>query len=364
MIVRFKVITTAIFALFGVNAHATELTASTSNIQSVFAKANSGDTIRLLGSFGQTRLSDRSFNQTVKIGATAASFSDTMTFSNVSHITVLGGSYGSDVRLMASNKAIDVRGGDSISFINPTVTGFYTGTGLSILGTTNASVSGGTFSKLHAGVVLGNVRGGSVTNVRSLAAVGDGIDIVSSSNVVASNSSCSGSTPLVGAHPDCIQLWSAIGTAPQRNITLRDNYATGSTQGFTDFGSYGIASYNITMTNNRVDGYFPQGVACYRCEDSTFQGNVLSSMDGAVFKVNLNIVGGARNTIVGNVLGQFDRGRARQIHFYTRAELIAGGSTAPDLVGGVPEPASWSLMITGFALIGTARRRSRAFAPC
>jgi hypothetical protein len=38
-----------------------------------------------------------------------------------------------------------------------------------------------------------------------------------------------------------------------------------------------------------------------------------------------------------------------------------GGETTFSLVAGVPEPASWALMIVGFGLVGvTARRHSRA----
>lgn len=356
MITRSPIVAALLCAVASSAAGAAQLSATSATVSSVFTQAASGDTIKLVGDFGQVRLKNRSFAQTLTIDASAASFSDVLMFTNISNVTVLGGSYGSTSHLMVYNKGIYVIGGESVSFINPVVTGFYYGTGLAASGTTRLNVTGGTFYKLHAGIVLDHVTTASLTNNRSINAVGDGIDIANSSDVVASGNSCTGSTPLIGTHPDCIQLWSSPGMAPQTNITLRDNYASGTTQGFTNFGSNGIGSSNISMINNHVDGLMSQGVACYLCTNSLFQGNVLTSLDGASHRVNLNIINGSSDTVIGNMIGAFNRALAQDTLYYSRDQLISGDTSAPLRTAIVPEPSSWALMIAGFVLVGAARR--------
>ena len=354
-------ITASLLAVAG-QADAASLKATAATLQSVIASAKGGDTVTLSGTFGRTTLSNKNFTSLVTIDATAASFTDTLVLSNVGNIAIDGGHYGSATAMTSWNRAVVVTGATNISFTNPTVVGYYGGQGIYIADATNATVTGAALSKLDAGVVFNGVTGGSISNSRSTAATSDGFDITNSSHVDIGNNSCTGGTPTIGAHPDCVQLWSSAGSARQDHIAIHNNYASGGTQGFTDFASFGIGADYISMTNNRVDGLFSQGVACYSCSNSTITGNTLTSLDGAQFQDSLNVVNGLNNIVSGNVIGKWNAKAAKPTVYYDRNLLVGGKVHAPalgSLAGAVPEPYTWAMMVAGFGLVGFSQRRQR-----
>ena len=337
------------------------INATAATFQSAMAKAQSGDTIKLSGSFGLTRLTGKNYASTVTIDATAASFSDTLILTNVSDLTVLGGHFGSTTAIDSYDKAVAVYGGSSISFVNPAVTGFYAGQGISFQKTYGASVTGASLSNLQAGIVFAGVTGGQISNSTSIASVSDGFDIVDSSHIDVGNNRCSGSTPTIGAHPDCVQMFSSAGAAPLDHIAIHDNDATGFTQGFDNFGSAPGDSY-ISIINNRVDGLMPQGIACYYCVNSTIRGNTITTLDGAPYQVALNVLYGSSNNVAANVIGGLNRSAAKQLVYYTRQQLSGGVVvTGAAMTGAVPEPAAWSMLIAGFGLIGFHQRARRCY---
>ena len=343
-----------------VSLHAAQLTATSSTFQSVMATAVGGDSVKLSGNFGRTDLYNRNFSSLVAIDASDASFNDTFVMNNVSNVAFTGGSYGSKTARTAWGRAVVVYGGNNVSFTNPHVSGFYGDQGLFFGGTTNVRITGATLSKLDAGIVFGNVTGGSITNSNSIGSTSDGIDIANSSYIDVGYNTCTGGTPTAGAHPDCVQLWSSPGNARQSHISIHNNYASGDTQGFTNFASYGIGSDYISIMNNRVDGLMPQGIACYSCANSTITGNILNSLSGAEYQVLLRTPGGTNNTISGNTIGAFSDVTAKPTVFYVRQQLIDGLVHAPTFAmppSIVPEPAVWAMMIAGFAMVGLGQRQ-------
>ena len=118
------------------------------------------------------------------------------------------------------------------------------------------------------------------------------------------------------------------------NIT----YAAGFTTGFSFYYASNSAA-SITV---------------YDGENGT--GNVLASLD---LDINYSSQCGY---CVWTPVGVSFSGIAKSIDFaggadYVAYDVITFGSDTPG--GGVPEPAAWALMITGFGLVGAAARRRR-----
>lgn len=353
-----NVISVSIISLFAAPAFATVVTANSANIASIFGSASDGDVINLVGQFGMTRLVNRSFATGLTLDASAAKFSDTLLFKNVSGVRTLGGNFGSATALTTYNKGIVIYGGSNITFINPSVVGYYGGYGIAFSGTTNATVKGGTFTKLRAGVLFDTVTNGSIVQNNSVASVNDGFDVTDSTNILVEGNRCSGTTPLVGNHPDCVQMWNSDAAHPLDNIMVRNNTALGATQGFNNFGSKGVST-RISFIGNRVDGLFPQGVSCGTCSNSVISGNVLTTMNGAPWRVSMNLPNGTNNIVTNNSVGALNRAAARSIAYYTKEQLVGGDTPTVVAASAVPEPSMWATMMTGIAFIGMTQRRQR-----
>ena len=192
----------------------------------------------------------------------------------------------------------------NITFNGSNITGSAGGEGIAFSGTAGATVSTATFTGLQEAVVFGSVTSGNATRNTITGAVSDGIDIADSHGVTASYNSCSNGNPGPGVHPDCVQLWSVTGQPLQSQIIVRNNTATGPTQGFTAFDSMG-GEQQVQIINNTVNTSYAQGIACYSCINSTIAYNTLTTMAGAPYLTNLNVIGGTGNTVVGNVINPY-----------------------------------------------------------
>jgi hypothetical protein len=277
----------------GTAAEAKVLSANATNLNKVFQAAVGGDKIVLEGVFGWTKLQDFSFSSKVIVDASAAQFTNSWQLNNISNVTVLGGTFGSSLASTRLGKAIAVTGGSNLTFANGTYLGTGIGGGISINGTLGAEVTNNSFTNLALAGGFSGVTGLTIHNNTVNAATKDGFDIVASHNVLASHNSCTGSAPSSGAHPDCIQLWSLTGQAPNSDIRILDNYAAGNTAG-------GGAD-RVTISGNVVMSTMPQGIACYSCRDSIITDNFLVTLADAAHWTSLNIVGGFGNMVSGNI---------------------------------------------------------------
>ena len=354
-----KLVAATVLSASSVAAGAATYTANFQNVKSVFSLAQDGDQINFVGEFGLTRLTNRSFAGGVTIDASAATFTDTLYIKNVSGLQVKNGNFGSASSTTTYNKGVAIYGGSNIAFINPSVVGYYGGYGIAFDGTTGATVQGGNFTKLRAGVIMYRTNDGKILQNNSTASINDGFNITDSANILIEGNRCTGSTPLVGHHPDCVQIWNSIGMPVSRDIMVRNNYASGMTQGFNNFGS-SPGSTRISFIDNRVDGLFPQGIACEDCVDSIITGNVLTTMDGAPWRVSINTPRSVNTLVANNTVGALNRSAARTLSFYTRQQLLDRDVIATATSAAVPEPGMWAMLFMGFGLIGvTLRRRSR-----
>ena len=355
-----KFIAAIVFTTSSIAAEAVTYTADFKTVKSIFGIAQGGDRINLIGEFGLTQLINRSFASAVTIDASAATFTDTLYIRNVSRIQVMNGQFGSANSFTRYNKGVAIYGGSNITFIDPSVVGYFGGYGIAFDGTTDATVQGGNFSKLRSGVLMYRVNKGNILQNNSIASVNDGFNIADSSNILIEGNRCTGSTPLVGNHPDCVQFWNSAGMPVMHDIMIRNNYASGMTQGFNNFGS-SPGSTRISFIDNRVDGMFPQGLYCGSCMDSVITGNIMSTMDGAPWRVSIRTPNNVNTLIANNTVGALNRAAARTLTYYTRQQLIDRDVLTTAAAAAVPEPSVWGMLVTGFGLVGaTLRGRSVA----
>lgn len=339
--------------LLGLAAPATaaQLVATSASLKSVFASARAGDTIVLNGEFGTTLLSSRSFTTPLQIDASNARFTGQLVLRSLRGVTISGGTFG-DGGAWQDGGTIRVDRSNGIRFLSPTLIGNGEGAarGLTLAGTTNFTVSGGSFSGFRIALGGNAMRNGMFVNNRITGSTSDGINIVNSHVVTARGNICSDGVPSAGAHPDCIQLWSLAGFPVQSDIKLLYNTALGYTQGFTSFDPERGGGLRISMIGNRVDTSLPQGIACYGCVNSIITDNVLTTLPGARFQTGLRVIGGRNNTVRGNSIGPGP------------APALAGLRALSLGAASVPEPGIWVQCILGFGLLGAALRRRRSTA--
>lgn len=338
--------------------------ATSTTLKSAWSIAKSGDTIKLEGKFGLESLQYKTASPPITIDATKATFTDSLKINYVDGIKIVGGTFDSRGGPTTYGRAIVVYNSANLSFDKQNIIGpgEHAGQGIALNYVTNASVTNGTFTNLGLGVGVGASTNVVISSNKVVGSVTDGFDIAGSHMVTVANNNCSGGAPSVGAHPDCVQLWSVKGTAVQSDIKIIDNIATGRTQGFDSFTPQWGGGLRITMTGNIVNNTYPQGMACYGCVDSIFTDNFLIAQPLAPHFTNMNIVGGSGNLIANNT---FASTAERQILPTDYAEAYAvltgkdyaGGSVSdPSLTAAVPEPDAWLMIVTGFGAVGLVLR--------
>ena len=403
-------------------AAAAIVSATPATLATVFAAVKAGDTIKLTGTFGGFGFNNRIFSSAVTIDATTASFTDTVTISNVSKLTFIGGTYGSATTAMRAGRAVGIYGSNNVQFSKSFFVGNAAGMGLTMAGSSNISVSAGNFKNFKTGLGVTSSKDVRIGSSRFIGMTSDGVNIADSHRVTATSNRCTDAAPFAGAHPDCIQLWSILGNNPQSDIVLTKTFVSGATQGLTSFNPESGGGLRISMTDNTISTSYPQGIACYGCVDSIFTGNMLTTLPGAQWRTSMNIVGGSNNIIANNSIAAKPAAMAvaedelgdtaaaydpstyynESLPDFVREDLAilaASGWTnsaanadtgsslesGPDAgmafgdldvgvgrfsasgvarfsasgAGAVPEPAIWAQLIFGFGLVGfTARRRA------
>ncbi len=359
------------FWLTSGSANAVILTATNANIKTVFATAQDGDTIVLDGVFGRTNLANRSFTNGLTIDARSASFNGQLTMKSVAGVAVLGGLYGMSPGIWQNGWTAVISNSSRVSFTNPNVVGAGIGKelGLRFVLSSDVLVEGGSFDGLRVGIAIDTVTNGLVTNNLITNSTSDGMNIVNSHDVTASSNICRDGTPSVGAHPDCIQMWSLAGQPMQSDIQLLNNQAYGPTQGFTAFNPSEASGQRISIIGNWVETSFPQGIACYGCFDSVITDNTLITLPGSRWRTFLRVPGGANNIVENNSIGPLPTGTSAALgDDDTTLDLQAFSARfaepfgAVNTVGGVPEPSVWMQLLLGFGCAGALLRQRRAIA--
>lgn len=351
-------------------ASAVTFTATAATIVGVFAKAGSGDTIKLSGAFGLTKLQGKSSATAITLDASKAVFTDTLEIIHVDGLHIYGGKFDVTSGTSHAGHAAVAYGGSNIWFDKATVIGVGNQQGIGFSRTTNVQVTNSSFTGLGVGVGLDGVTGGVLTKNNFLKAYSDGIDIGGSHNVTASYNSCAGTVPGPGVHPDCIQMWSITGQPLQSDNTVSYNSAMGATQGFTSFAGGG-GGLRLSILHNQVYSSYAQGIACYDCIDSNISFNSVNTIQGSRFLTNIHVVGGSGDTVVDNTIGTAigltgapSITTDAAVHPLTSASvqaMVAPGNANTGFASGVgstvAEPGTWAMLIAGFGLVGLASRR-------
>lgn len=154
----------------------------------------------------------------------------------------------------------------------------------------------------------------------------------------------------------CVDLQHSIGLGVQAPPLVY-------TEGFLTHDGNGNA---LTMAQSNRIGRIASYGRWLVATNSSDLTNKLSAVQAAIWAVEYNTsasFSGNRaylNPLVNNLMAVQDNGQG-----YAKA-LIAHGPRQPGTqnmtTGGVPEPAAWALMISGFGLAGATLRRRRAFA--
>ena len=265
------------------------------------------------------------------------------------------------------------------------------------------TIAGSSFSELSHGVVTDGSSRMTITDNSFSGMRVDGIIADGASTSMIARNRFSSFRPEAGDHPDAIQIFNNF--TPTYNLTVSDNLmigdADGQMQGIFMTNSVGDRKQldRIVITNNLMWGTMWNGIAAFDAKRVTVSGNTLYSNatltssktwirleEVTAADVSDNFAGAYLYTDVdtltetNNLLSLISVNALATIASWD-ASHSAAGITAPlasierDVgerglemstmrrgsviasIAAVPEPATWLTMITGFGMLGFARRR-------
>ena len=111
----------------------------------------------------------------------------------------------------------------------------------------------------------------------------------------------------------------------------------------------------MTLTNGGLFTADSTDVVCCGSPGANLQVDVYGA--GDAYLGTSNFAASANTTILGNGFVQYSR-----LRFIATGSHFSLDNFVGDAVGGVPEPATWGMMIVGFGLVGAAARRRKALA--
>lgn len=247
------------------------LTATPATLPAVVAKAQSGDTIRLMdGTYPRVKITDRTFAKPVTIKANPkASFQ--FAIARVSGLTIQGG------------------------MVRDRIGGGGAGYGIGIQSSSRITVNGVAISNGTRGIVIGRSTDVLVAKVTFDRMIVDGINIAGSQRVTIRGVICTNANS-GKAHPDCIQGWSRPGMITQDVLITDSTVNTAGMQGIF-FGNHVRGGVDdggfdrIRVIANAVTVDHAQGIALYDCRKCEISGNVVTTMKGARSVASINTRG-------------------------------------------------------------------------
>ena len=154
---------------------------------------------------------------------------------------------------------------------------------------------------------------------------------------------------------------------------------SGQNKGITEFvsqGSSGLPGFYLGTvgTSTRVTDYAAGGIGYDLPQDGAFHDILMTTGSGTTVYIDGNTVFTSATDFFGASNSGDDTKFGDQFYNYNeyftgqidRAKFFQGVATYAEAtaaaVGGVPEPASWALMLGGFGMLGVASRRRRSIA--
>lgn len=115
----------------------------------------------------------------------------------------------------------------------------------------------------------------------------DGMDIASTRDVLVEYVTFTGGLLTDAHHPDCLQIWSNLGSQLSEDIIIRKCLFSGSSQGASGFGKP-AGSRRVTIEDNVAILGFPHAFSLFNSPDSLIQRNVVHTLPGAQFQAKIN----------------------------------------------------------------------------
>lgn len=362
-------------------ATAAQVIMTPTTISSALAQVRPGDTLVLQGDFtSRLVIMNRDFGN-VTIDGSQARLLQGMQLRNIHNVSFSRLNVGQAGQSTINRFAINMDLSSHVSFANINVqgNGGTAGTGLRVHNSQFVTVRDSRFEGLMDGLTMITVPNSLVTRNQFVGGGSDGLKLVDSQRVILSGNSCTGFVAVPGAHPDCMQFWSRVDRPLQSDIYVLNNLVIGDQQGFASFDPEPISGTRFTFAGNYVAINRAHGVSCIGCTDSRFEDNVLVSLPDSSRLAGLHAPSGQGNSFSNNL--RFDlRGInsplseilpsrlysaivpsiADQVgsQFDSREWRVSDGMAAQSFSAPpAPEPASWLMMLVGFALVGRTMRR-------
>ncbi|WP_197041886.1 NosD domain-containing protein [Sandarakinorhabdus oryzae] len=347
----------------------------TSNINAVLLTLKPGDTLKLTGTFETAvRFTKRDFGG-VTLDARGAILREGLLMQDVRNLNIVGGTFGrtdADTREWAT---LGIANSAHISVSGTTVVGNgnMRGAGIKVTGSQFVTIRDNRLSGHLGSIMLASSVDSLITRNVMTAAASDGIQIVDSHRVIAASNKCSDFTPGLGAHPDCIQLWSVADKPLQSDIFILNNSAIGNMQAYLSSDPKTGSGTQLTFAGNYAAVTYTHSVTCGNCTNSVFFNNVLSNLPNAVHGAPSLKIGPSPTNVVGynplyDLRGRTDGWLPDPLWTSFQPDIAGqvgskwddrsfGFRSANELGAAVPEPANWLMMGLGFALVGMSRRR-------
>lgn len=231
------------------------------------------------------------------LDATGATFVEGVTVANAHGLTIKAGTYGTEARDTKERSAVQIINSADVSMAGPTVLGAppilgETGAllqgdrnGIQARGSTRVTIRNGSFKRFRTGLSFYEVTDSIAHQNNFREGVSDGINIVGSHRVVASQNDCRWLVRVGKNHPDCIQLWSIKDKPLQTDIWVVNNNAEGNMQAYLSSDPKTGSGVRLHFYGNRAWVIFAHTVTCGLCRDSVAKFNVLSSHPGTLFGI-------------------------------------------------------------------------------
>jgi len=347
-------------------------------VNAALAALAPGDTLRMQGTFtNRVAFNNRDFGG-VQVDASGAVLLQGINIGNTQNIAFTGGVFGrSDINTADWYIVrIDNSSNVSVSGASFQGNGDNHGSGLLVTGSSFVTVRDNQFHGHQTGLQMTLSQDSLVFGNRFTGSTSDGAQLISNSRVILAENSCSGFNPPAGGHPDCIQFFNTGGTL-QSQIYVLNNRAVGRMQGIFAGGNPNqVINIDFTIAGNYTEVTYPHGISCYGCINSLMENNIAVSPFGPNHLSIIQYFGGSNNELGYNPIFDFRNVQnpvwPEQIWSYI-IPSIAG------LVGSVhanrsynsrmiaqslgiaeepvPEPATWVMLLMGFALVGRQLRR-------
>jgi Ca2+-binding RTX toxin-like protein len=272
---------------------------NTAGLSAALKTAHDGDTILLnAGTYSGLAIKNLSFASGVNIVS-----KDLAHEAVLNNFTVTGanGLHFSNVELQTTGTATNawafqVDGSKNVSFDHVSVHGSMDGNaqndmeGISVLGSSNVSITNSEFQQLFRAVGFGNTNGVTISGNSFHDLRTTGIMGAQTSNVQINNNTFTNFKPMAGDHPDAIQFLTTATTAASHDISITGNVMTrgngDAIQGIFLRDEIGTMPYaNVKIASNLLVGEGYNGVAVLGGQNLQITDNTLISYDG---KTNVN----------------------------------------------------------------------------